>query len=99
MLSPQDGKWSKEDEEASIKRGDSKSPPQQIHGNTVSILAINALLKFGGQAIIQVGLLWIPHSVEAGLFVSNLCGVAKLFFLNRAFCNSFALEALLPTRR
>ena len=91
MLSPQDGKWSKEDEEASIKRGDSKSPPQKIHGNTVSILAINALLKFGGQPIIQVGLLWIPHSVEAGLFVSNLCSVATFFFLNRASCNSFAL--------
>ena len=46
--------------------------------NTVSILVTNALLKYGGQPIIEVGLLWIPHSVEAGLFVSNVFGNASL---------------------
>jgi len=31
------------------------------------VLVSNAVLKCGGQAIIQVGLLRIPHSIEAGL--------------------------------
>ena len=44
-------------------------------------LVQNVLLKFGGQAIIQVGLLWIPHSVERG----------KPFPSKSASCNNFAL--------
>ena len=46
------------------------------------LLVTNTLLNRKGQPIIQVGLLWIPHSIEAGLFVSNVCSVAMLFFLN-----------------
>ena len=41
MPSGQDGKWSKEDEEASIEGGASKSSPQKIHVS-------DALLNRGG---------------------------------------------------
>ena len=54
-------------------------------------LVTNSLLNRKGQPIIQVGLLWIPHSIEAGLFVSNVCSVAMLFFLNCFSWNGFAL--------
>ena len=84
MPSAKDGKWSKEDEETSIERGVSKSSPQEIHAKATvrRQLVTNALLKYGGQPIIQVGLLWIPHSIEAGLFLSNVCSVAMFFFLH-----------------
>ena len=83
--SAQDGNWSKEDEEASIKRGVSNSSPQQLHVKaTVSILVTNALLKYGGQPIIQVGLLWLPHSIEAGLFVSNVLMLRSIISPTRA---------------
>ncbi|CAK9089523.1 unnamed protein product [Durusdinium trenchii] len=62
----EDDNWSKEDEEASIKRGVSKSSSEYIHVNTLNILVTNALLKCRGQPTIQVGLLWIPHSIEVG---------------------------------
>ena len=57
---------------------ESPSPPLSKY----CLLVTNVLLNRGGQAIIQVGLLWIPHSIEAGLFVSNVCSVAMFFFLN-----------------
>ena len=60
----------------------SPSPPLKQHVKaTVSILVTNALLKHRGQPIIQVGLLWIPHSIEAGLFLSNVCSMAMFLFL------------------
>ena len=42
------------------------------------LLVPNVLLKCGGQlgSSIQVGLLWIPHSIEAGLFLSNVCNAS-----------------------
>ena len=58
------------------------------------LLVTNALLNRKGQPIIQVGLLWIPHSIEAGLFVSNVCSVAMLFFLNCFFETVLICEAL-----
>ena len=42
---------------------ESPSPPLSKY----CLLVPNALLKCGGQPIIQVGLLWILHSIKAGL--------------------------------
>ena len=54
------------------------------------LLVPNALLKCGGQPIIQVGLLWILHSIKAGLWAT--CAVWQCFcLLNGASWNSFAL--------
>ena len=41
------------------------------------LFVTDAFLKCGGQAIIQVGLLWIPHSIEAGLWA--ICAVWQCF--------------------
>ena len=98
MPSPQDDNWSKEDEEASIKRGVSKSSSEYIHVNTLNILVTNALLKCRGQPTIQVGLLWIPHSIEAGLFVSNVCALWEGFSFLVVLLETFLLCAALSDR-
>ena len=46
---------------------ESPSPPLSKY----CLLVSNAVLKCGGQAIIQVGLLRIPHSIEAGLWATG----------------------------
>ena len=65
---------------------ESPSPPLSKY----CLLVPNALLKCGGQPIIQVGLLWILHSIKAGLWAT--CAVWQCFcLLNGASWNSFAL--------
>ena len=58
------------------------------------LLVTNALQNFGGQPIIQVGLLWIPHSIEAGLFLSNVCSVAVLLFAKWCILKQFCFVRL-----
>ena len=58
------------------------------------------MLKCGGQPIIQVGLLWIPHSIEAGLWLaSNVCSVAMNLILIAKWCilKLFCFVRLLAT--
>ena len=85
MPSPQDGNWSKEDEEASIKRGVSKSSPQNIHVNALNILVTKALLKCGGQPIIP-GWTAMVTSFHRGWLVceQRARSVAMPFFLSTA---------------
>ena len=61
------------------------------------LLVTSALLNRGGQPIIQVGLLWIPHSIEAGLFVSNVYSVAMLPFPEGGVIDKDAITFGLPT--
>ena len=58
------------------------------------LLVTNALQNFGGQPIIQVGVLWIPHSIEAGLFLSNVCSVAVLLFAKWCILKQFCFVRL-----
>ena len=51
----------------------------------------NRLLHCGGQPIIQVGLLWIPHSRGWLVCEQRVCSAAMLLFLDGASCKSFAL--------
>ena len=55
------------------------------------LLVPNALLKCGGQPIIQVGLLWILHSIKAGLWATCAVWQSWNSLLNGASWNSFAL--------
>ena len=80
MPSPQDGSWSKEDEEASIERGASESSPQQ----NVLTLVTSALLKCGGQlgSSNHSGWTAMDTSFHRGWLASNVCSVAMflIFF-------------------